>query len=136
MEPVRARADTVIDTTEYALGDLKAKLDQSYGLESDPGLAIFVTSFSYKRGLPRDADLVFDVRFFSNPHYDKLLRPKTGQDADVQAYIAKDPAFEGFDNPVKRYARATFAALLVRRKKLSDDSIWMHGRTTPISIHD
>ena len=74
MEPVRARADTVIDTTEYALGDLKAKLDQSYGLESDPGLAIFVTSFSYKRGLPRDADLVFDVRFFQNPHYDKLLR--------------------------------------------------------------
>ena len=105
MEPVRARADTVIDTTEYALGDLKAKLDQSYGLENDPGLAIFVTSFSYKRGLPRDADLVFDVRFFQNPHYDKLLRPKTGQDADVQAYIAKDPAFEGFTTQLKGMLR-------------------------------
>lgn len=101
MEPVLARADTIIDTTEYALGDLKAKLDQSYGLESDPGLAIFVTSFSYKRGLPRDADLVFDVRFFQNPHYDKLLRPKTGQDSDVQAYIAKDPAFENFTTQLK-----------------------------------
>lgn len=101
MEPVRARADTVIDTTEYALGDLKAKLDQSYGLESDPGLAIFVTSFSYKRGLPRDADLVFDVRFFQNPHYDEVLRPKTGQDPDVQAYVAKDPAFEGFTTHLK-----------------------------------
>jgi len=101
VEPVRARADTVIDTTEYVLGDLKVKLDQSYGLEGDPGLAIFVTSFSFKRGLPRDADLVFDVRFFKNPHYDTALRSKTGQDADVQAYVAKDPAFEDFTAHLK-----------------------------------
>lgn len=96
MEPLRARADYVIDTTDFALGDLKAQLEHSFGLDSDPGLAIFVTSFSFKRGLPRDADLVFDVRFFKNPHYDNKLRPLTGRDADVQAYIEKDDAFEGF----------------------------------------
>ncbi|MBO6519443.1 MAG: RNase adapter RapZ [Rhodospirillales bacterium] len=96
MEPLRARADYVIDTTDFALGDLKAHLEHSFGIEDDPGLAIFVTSFSFKRGLPRDADLVFDVRFFRNPHYDKTLRPLTGRDADVQTFISKDDAFSGF----------------------------------------
>jgi UPF0042 nucleotide-binding protein len=96
MEPLRARANYVIDTTDFALGELKAQLEHSFGLDSDPGLAIFVTSFSFKRGLPRDADLVFDVRFFKNPHYDSALRPKTGRDPDVQAYVSRDPAFDGF----------------------------------------
>ncbi len=96
MEPLRARADHVIDTTDFVLGDLKAHLEHSFGVEGDPGLAIFVTSFSFKRGLPRDADLVFDVRFFRNPHYDKTLRPKTGRDREVQAYVMEDDAYEGF----------------------------------------
>lgn len=96
MEPLRARADQVIDTTDFVLGDLKAHLEHSFGDEGDPGLAIFVTSFSFKRGLPRDADLVFDVRFFRNPHYDKTLRPKTGRDREVQAYVMEDDAYEGF----------------------------------------
>ena len=96
MEPLRARADYVIDTTDFALGELKAQLEHSFGLTADPGLAIFVTSFSFKRGLPRDADLVFDVRFFKNPHYDNVLRPKTGRDKPVQDYIAADPAFADF----------------------------------------
>lgn len=96
MEPLRARADYVIDTTDFALGELKAQLEHSFGLSADPGLAIFVTSFSFKRGLPRDADLVFDVRFFKNPHYDNVLRAKTGKDKPVQDYIAADPAFADF----------------------------------------
>jgi len=96
MEPLRARADYVIDTTDFALGELKAQLEHTFGLDSDPGLAIFVTSFSFKRGLPRDADLVFDVRFFKNPHYDNALRPMTGRDQPVQAFVSADPAFEGF----------------------------------------
>lgn len=96
MEPLRARADYVIDTTDFALGDLKAQLEHTFGLDSDPGLAIFVTSFSFKRGLPRDADLVFDVRFFKNPHYDNTLRPMSGRDQPVQAFVSADPAFAGF----------------------------------------
>lgn len=96
MEPLRARADYVIDTTDFALGDLKAHLEHSFRIADDPGLAIFITSFSFKRGLPRDADLVFDVRFFRNPHYDNALRPLTGRDKAVQDYIIKDEAFEGY----------------------------------------
>lgn len=96
MAPVRARADTVIDTTDFALGDFKANLEQAYGLSADPGLAIFVMSFSFKKGLPRDADLVFDVRFLKNPHYDNDLRSQSGKDASVQSYITADPAFDDF----------------------------------------
>jgi len=55
-----------------------------------------VTSFSYRNGVPRDADLVIDVRFLRNPHYDPVLRPGTGRDADVGAFIARDPDFDEF----------------------------------------
>ena len=53
-----------------------------------------IHSFSYKRGLPRGLDLVIDCRFLRNPHWDDALRDKTGQDADVAAYIMADPAYE------------------------------------------
>ncbi len=96
MAPIRARADEVIDTTDFVMGDLKERLAQRHGLEDDPGLAIFIMSFSFKRGLPRDADMVFDVRFLKNPHYDPALRPKTGESPEVQAFIAEDPAFQSF----------------------------------------
>jgi UPF0042 nucleotide-binding protein len=52
-----------------------------------------IASFGFARGLPRDADLVFDMRFLRNPHWVDALRPGTGQDADVSAYIADDPAY-------------------------------------------
>lgn len=96
MGPVREAADTVIDTSDFILGDLKMRLELTFPLEDDPGLAIFVMSFSFKRGIPRDADLVFDVRFLKNPHYDPILRPLTGEAADVQAFVSADPAFDGF----------------------------------------
>lgn len=96
MAPIRARADSVIDTTDFVLGDLKMRLEGTFGIEGDPGLAIFVMSFSFKRGVPRDADLVFDVRFFKNPHYVAELRPLSGQAPEIQAFVAEDPAFEGF----------------------------------------
>jgi len=96
MARVLERADVRIDTSEMALGDLKQVLDGHFGGEENVGLAVFVTSFAYKHGLPRDADLVFDVRFLRNPHYDMDLRPLTGLDDAVGAYIAGDPAYGPF----------------------------------------
>ncbi|HMD59683.1 MAG TPA: RNase adapter RapZ, partial [Steroidobacteraceae bacterium] len=64
---------------------------------------IFVTSFAYRHGLPRDADLVFDVRFLRNPHYVDALRHKTGRDADVGAYIEADPDFHPLFDAVCRW---------------------------------
>ena len=92
---LRDRADLAIDTTGLGPGDLKHLLQGHFG-QTSPGLSIFVTSFSYRRGLPREADLVFDVRFLANPHYDAELRPLTGQDGAVAAFIAGDPGFEAF----------------------------------------
>jgi RNase adapter protein RapZ len=89
--PLRDRADLVIDTTALNPGDLKRLLQGHFALGTAPGITIFVTSFSYRHGLPRDADLVFDVRFLRNPHYVAALRPLTGRDAPVGAFIEADP---------------------------------------------
>ncbi|MEK9644820.1 MAG: RNase adapter RapZ [Alphaproteobacteria bacterium] len=90
LTPLRDRADEVIDTSEMSIGDLKRRLEASYATEAAPGLAVFVTSFAYRRGLPHEADLVFDVRFLKNPHYDETLRPQTGLDAPVGEFIEAD----------------------------------------------
>src|SRR3546814_12212584 len=59
-------------------------------------MAVFVTSFSYRQGLPREADLVFDVRFLANPYYVPQLKPLSGQDAAVADYVTRDPGFKPF----------------------------------------
>jgi UPF0042 nucleotide-binding protein len=94
--PLRGRADLAIDTTALSPGDLKRLLYGHFAIDSAPGIAIFVTSFSYRLGLPRDADLVLDVRFLRNPYYVAALAPLSGEDEDVAAYIAADPDFEPF----------------------------------------
>jgi len=96
VSPLRDRADLVIDTTALSPGDLKRLLHGHFALDAAPGITIFVTSFSYRYGLPRDADLVFDVRFLRNPHYVATLRPLTGQDAAVGEFVARDPDFVPF----------------------------------------
>ncbi len=93
---LRDRADLVIDSTNKSQWELKAALSERFRLERDQGLSLFVTSFSFRHGLPREADLVFDVRFLTNPHYDPVLRPLTGQDAPVDAAVAADPDFPAF----------------------------------------
>jgi UPF0042 nucleotide-binding protein len=96
ISPLRGRSDLVIDTTALPPAELKRVLAGQFGLDAKPSLTVFVTSFSYRRGLPREADLVFDARFLKNPHYDPLLRPLTGRDPAVAAYVAGDPGFDQF----------------------------------------
>ncbi len=102
MASVLGRADLRVDTSEMKLADLKRTLEGHFGLEGAPELALFVTSFSYRRGLPRDADLVFDVRFLRNPHYDRALRPLTGVDEAVGRFIAADRMFKPFFDNLTR----------------------------------
>jgi len=96
LAPLLERADVVIDTSLTAPGALKEEMTRRFGLDWAPGLALMVVSFSYRYGLPRDADLVFDARFLVNPHYDPQLRDKTGRDPEVGAMIAADPDFGAF----------------------------------------
>ena len=95
---LRQRADLVLDTTGMGPGDLKRILQGHFELSSEYGLAVFVTSFSFRKGLPREADLVFDVRFLANPHYDPQLRGLTGSDPVVADFIAGDEGFTEFFN--------------------------------------
>lgn len=96
VSPLRDRADVVIDTTRFGPGELKRILSGHFGLNREPGLSVFVTSFSFRQGLPREADLVFDVRFLDNPHYDPSLKKLTGKDAAVGKFITRDKGFDDF----------------------------------------
>ncbi len=96
LSALRDRADQVIDTTNVTLNDLRRQLHGQFSLDEGTRFALFVMSFSYRRGLPREADLVFDVRFLDNPHYEEKLRPLTGLDDAVGAFIAADPGYDSF----------------------------------------
>lgn len=93
-EPLRRWATQVIDTTSFTSNSLQQEIRNRFSRErlSDPVLTIL--SFGFSRGVPRNADLMFDMRFLRNPHWDVDLRPMTGLDAQVAAYIAEDPAYE------------------------------------------
>ncbi len=93
---LRDRADLVIDTTGLPLGALKRLLDGHYGGPAAAGPTVLVTSFSFRLGLPREADMVLDVRFLSNPFYDPELRELTGRDPAVGAYIEADEGLQPF----------------------------------------
>ena len=94
--PVRERADLLIDTSEMSPHDLRAEIDHSFGQGGTGRMALSVESFSYKRGLPRGVDMVFDVRFLANPHWEPALKRRTGLDADVADYVAADPRYAAF----------------------------------------
>jgi len=94
--PVRDRADILIDTSEMTPHDLRAELARWFETSAGGGLAVSVHSFSYKRGLPRGVDMVFDVRFLQNPYWDAALRPLNGTAPAVADYVAADPRFGDF----------------------------------------
>lgn len=91
--PLRRWADMVIDTTGLSVTDLRRRIAERLGRSGEGGLTVTIESFGFASGLPRDADLVFDMRFLANPHWDVALRPLTGEDPAVAAYVAADPAF-------------------------------------------
>jgi UPF0042 nucleotide-binding protein len=93
MAPLKAAADLICDTTTTSTGDLRRWVLERFGAGEPQPLTISFISFAFRHGLPREADLVFDMRFLRNPHYVDELRPKTGREPDVQAYIAADPDF-------------------------------------------
>ncbi len=97
LQPLKEQADLVIDTTDLNIHDLRRLMTGHYEIGGRNRLEVFVTSFSFKKGVPRDADLVFDVRFLANPHYDEKLRPLTGLDKPVGEAIMQDPDFAAFE---------------------------------------
>ncbi|HEY4124810.1 MAG TPA: RNase adapter RapZ, partial [Rhizomicrobium sp.] len=93
---LRDAADHVIDTSLLSLHDLRRQIAGHFRIDNAHGLTLFVTSFSYRHGVPREADLVFDVRFLVNPHWEPKLRPLTGRDAAIAEYIHRDASYKSF----------------------------------------
>jgi len=91
LAPIRDRADLVIDTSGLTANMLRRKVaGELLEPEAPAKLSVTFTSFGHKHGPPRDADLAFDVRFLSNPHYEPALRPLTGFDDRIVEYVGRD----------------------------------------------
>jgi UPF0042 nucleotide-binding protein len=92
LRELRGEADLVIDTSSRNVHELRAALEAAFGRDGgESGLRATVMSFGFKYGLPVDADLVLDVRFLPNPHWIPELRPRTGLDPEVSAYVLAQP---------------------------------------------
>ncbi|TNJ41174.1 RNase adapter RapZ [Phaeobacter sp. B1627] len=95
MQPVREQADIVIDTTELNVHQLRAEVERIFA-PAGRTLAVALHSFSYKRGIPRNVDMVFDCRFLANPYWVPELRAFDGRERQVQDYVLGDAKFQGF----------------------------------------
>ncbi len=91
LDGVKSQADVVVDTSDLNVHQLRDRLLDLFGRDSETALQTTVVSFGYKHGLPLDVDLVFDCRFLPNPHWVDELRPFTGLDLPVQEYVRSQP---------------------------------------------
>lgn len=96
LEPIRAIADHVIDTSDMTPHQLRGEIVHRFTRDGSANMSISVESFSYKRGLPRGIDMAFDVRFLANPHWEPHLRDLDGRSAEVAEYVTADPRFGDF----------------------------------------
>ncbi len=102
LEPVRAEADLILDTSDLSLRELRERIFARLGdVQSPAGLSIQLISFGYKHGIPLEADLVFDVRFMRNPYYIEALRPHSGLTEPVREYVLGQPIAQGFLDGLK-----------------------------------
>ncbi|MEX0337477.1 MAG: RNase adapter RapZ [Arenibacterium sp.] len=93
---IREHADTLIDTSDLNVHELRAEIERLFAPSQKGRLSVTLQSFSYKRGLPRATDLVFDCRFLNNPYWQPDLRAGDGRDKAVASFIAKDRKFQPF----------------------------------------
>ena len=97
LEPVKAQADLVIDTSKFNVHELRAMLTERFQRgKREKNILISCVSFGYREGVPEDADLVFDVRFLPNPHFIPKYRPHTGRHPAVAKYIRSFPQTREF----------------------------------------
>jgi UPF0042 nucleotide-binding protein len=97
MESLRGDADLIVDTSGLTPHELRDRIREAFtDAPTEHGLQVAVTSFGFKYGTPRDADLVFDVRFLPNPHWVDDLRPLPGTDDRVREYVSGQPQYAAF----------------------------------------
>ena len=133
LEPVRAEADVVVDTSNLNVHELHDRIVGLFGeADLDAGMQTRVVSFGYKHGLPVDVDVVLDCRFLPNPHWVEELRPQTGLDADVRDYVLGQPAAAEFLEHLDGAARPPAPRLRGRGQGVPHDRLRVHRRPAPV----
>ena len=131
-QPLRDEADLVLDTSELPLADLRRLIEQRFKPDPLSGagearLVVALVSFAFPAGLPREADMVFDARFLRNPHYDPILRPGTGLDRDVAAYVEADPDYARFFEGVAGLLRLVLPRFVQEGKRYATIAVGCTG---------
>ena len=103
LKPLRQVADIVIDTSELNVHQLRRRVITDFGLGGDETLSLLFESFAYRRGVPPDADFVFDARVLPNPHWDPVLRPLSGRDHAVREHLDQHPEVLAFAGQVAAF---------------------------------
>jgi UPF0042 nucleotide-binding protein len=134
-KPLREQADLVVDTSGLPIANLRRLIERHFGAGADQArMVVSLVSFAYPKGLPREADLVFDARFLRNPHYDPILRSKTGMDRDVAAYIEADTDFAKYFSLLTDIVE--LAAVRARGQEIRHDHDWVYRRPAQVRPSD
>lgn len=120
LAPLRRWADLLVETTEFTSNDLQRVIRERFSTDEPGDLTLTISSFGFSRGMPPLADLVFDMRFVENPHWDPVLRPMTGLDTPVGDYIRRDPAFD------EAFARIRDLLLLLLPRYRAQGKAYVH----------
>jgi UPF0042 nucleotide-binding protein len=127
-EPLREEADLVVDTSGLPIANLRRVIERRFGADANLAqLVVSLMSFGYPKGLPQEADLVFDARFLRNPHYDPILRPRTGLDPEVGAYVEADPDFSRFFSRIAELIELVLPRFVQEGKKYATITIGCTG---------
>lgn len=99
LDPIRRKADLVLDTSGYSVHDLRRVIQTKWTAieELGRGMRVHIITFGFKYGVPTEADFVFDLRFLPNPYFDETLRPMSGLDKSIQDYVLKSDVGAGFN---------------------------------------
>ncbi|SFK36869.1 RNase adapter RapZ [Lysobacter sp. cf310] len=103
LRPLRQIADAVVDTSDLNVHQLRRYVITEFGMGGETGMSLLFESFAYRRGVPADADFVFDARALPNPHWDPTLRPLSGRDAGVRDYLQAQPYVQQFVSQIGEF---------------------------------
>ncbi len=132
LEPVRERADLMIDTGELNSNQLRSRILEAFGDDEEQHMQTSVVSFGYKHGIPLDVDLVFDCRFLPNPFWVEELRPYSGLDEPVREYVLSQPESVSFLEKVDDLLDQHPPGLRPGGEVVPDHRHGLHGRPAPL----
>ena len=131
LQSIRAEADLILDTSGLNIHELRSRVREAFGNESDTAVRVNVLSFGFKYGLPVDADMVADCRFLPNPHWIPELAPQNGQDPAVKNYVLGQPGHRGIPARLPGGTPGHPERLRAQRQALHDAGGGLHRRQAP-----